>query len=53
VHITQYKGNETTPENLLAKIDLCEDCARERGFDDPAGFSLADLLTGVKITPDK
>jgi protein arginine kinase activator len=48
VHITQFTGEKATPENLTAKVDLCEECARKHGFDDPAGFSLADLLTAVK-----
>ena len=45
VHITQ---NQFTGEQTVEKIDLCEDCAKEHGMNDPAGFSLADLLTKKK-----
>ena len=41
VHLTQMVEGETK------KIDLCESCAKEKGVDDPAGFSLADLLLGL------
>ena len=50
VHIKQFIGNEQTEANLAAKIDLCEDCAKKHGVNDPAGFSLADLLAVVKNT---
>jgi protein arginine kinase activator len=38
VHLTQ------TTEKQTKKVDLCESCAKEKGVDDPTGFSLADLL---------
>jgi protein arginine kinase activator len=41
VHLTQMDKGETK------KIDLCEDCAKVKGIDDPTGFSLADLLLGL------
>ena len=41
VHLTQMVEGETK------KIDLCESCSKEKGVDDPAGFSLADLLLGL------
>ncbi len=41
VHLTQIV------ENKMQKVDLCEDCAAEKGVNDPAGFSLADLLLGL------
>ena len=41
VHLTQMVEGETK------KIDLCEACSKEKGVDDPAGFSLADLLLGL------
>ncbi|HNQ74182.1 MAG TPA: UvrB/UvrC motif-containing protein [Verrucomicrobiota bacterium] len=41
VHLTQIAGDK------LHKIDLCEACAKEKGVNDPAGFSLADLLLGL------
>jgi protein arginine kinase activator len=28
-------------------VDLCEDCAKAKGVDDPTGFALADLLMGL------
>ncbi len=41
VHLTQIVDNKTQ------KVDLCEDCAKAHGVNDPAGFSLADLLLGL------
>lgn len=41
VHLTQIL------ENQVKKVDLCEACAREKGVNDPTGFSLADLLLGL------
>jgi protein arginine kinase activator len=41
VHLTQIIGDK------MHKVDLCEDCAKEKGVNDPAGFSLADLLLGL------
>lgn len=41
VHLTQIVENE------VKKVDLCENCAKEKGVNDPAGFSLADLLLGL------
>ena len=41
VHLTQILGDK------MQKVDLCEDCAKQKGVNDPAGFSLADLLLGV------
>ena len=31
----------------MQKVDLCEECAKHKGVNDPAGFSLADLLLGL------
>ena len=31
----------------MQKVDLCEECAKQKGVNDPAGFSLADLLLGL------
>ena len=31
----------------MKKIDLCEECAQEKGVTDPEGFALADLLLGL------
>jgi len=41
VHLTQIIEGKTK------KIDLCEDCSKAKGVDDPTGFSLADLLMGL------
>ena len=41
VHLTQIAGEKTQ------KVDLCEECAKQKGVNDPAGFSLADLLLGL------
>ena len=41
VHLTQIAGEK------MQKVDLCEECAKSKGVNDPAGFSLADLLLGL------
>ncbi len=41
VHLTQITGDK------VQKVDLCEECAKQKGVNDPAGFSLADLLLGL------
>jgi protein arginine kinase activator len=41
VHLTQIAGDK------VQKVDLCEDCAKHKGVNDPTGFSLADLLMGI------
>jgi len=41
VHLTQIAGDK------VQKVDLCEECAKHKGVNDPAGFSLADLLLGI------
>jgi hypothetical protein len=41
VHLTQITGDK------LQKVDLCEECAKQKGVNDPTGFSLADLLLGL------
>ncbi|MBB5352323.1 protein arginine kinase activator [Haloferula luteola] len=38
VHLTQLVGGQ------VKKIALCNECAKESGVTDPAGFALADLL---------
>ena len=37
VHLTQIMGDK------MQKLDLCEDCAKAKGINDPTGFGLADL----------
>jgi protein arginine kinase activator len=41
VHLTQIVGEK------MQKVDLCEECAKQKGVNDPAGCSLADLLLGL------
>jgi len=41
VHLTQIQGDK------MQKVDLCEECAKQKGVDDAQGFSLADLLLGL------
>lgn len=41
VHLTQIAGDK------VQKVDLCEECAKNKGVNDPTGFSLADLLLGL------
>ena len=41
VHLTKVDGEK------IHKVDLCEECAKAKGIDDPAGFALADLLLGI------
>src|ERR1043166_4491736 len=41
VHLTQMVEGKTK------KVDLCEACSKEKGVDDPTGFSLTDLLLGL------
>ena len=41
VHLTQIVHDK------MQKVDLCEQCAKDKGVNDPAGFSLADLLLGL------
>jgi protein arginine kinase activator len=45
VHLTRVAGDE------MRRIDLCEDCAKSKGVNDPTGFSLADLLLGLEQPP--
>ena len=41
VHLTMIAFDK------MRKVDLCEECARTKGVNDPTGFSLADLLLGL------
>jgi protein arginine kinase activator len=41
VHLTQITGDK------MQKVDLCEECSKNKGINDPAGFNLADLLLGL------
>ncbi len=46
VHLTQIAGDK------MQKLDLCEECAKTKGVNDPTGFSLADLLLGLGASQD-
>jgi protein arginine kinase activator len=41
VHYTQIVGDK------IQKVNLCEECAKTKGVNDPASFSLADLMLGL------
>jgi protein arginine kinase activator len=41
IHLTQMDKGETK------KVDLCEECAKAKGIDDPTNFSMADILLGL------
>jgi protein arginine kinase activator len=41
VHYTKIDGDK------VQKVDLCEDCSKTKGVNDPVGFELADLLLGL------
>jgi protein arginine kinase activator len=41
VHLTQIVGDK------MQKLDLCEDCAKVKGVNDPAGFAMADIMLGL------
>ena len=38
-----------TVDGKTVTVHLCQRCATEKGVDDPAGLSLADLLSAVKV----
>jgi protein arginine kinase activator len=46
VHLTQIAGEK------MQKVDLCEECAKEKGVNDPAAFSLADMLLGLGVSQE-
>ena len=41
VHLTNIVGDK------MQKVDLCEECAKTKGMNDPTAFSLADQLFGL------
>lgn len=45
VHLTKIVGDK------MQKLDLCEDCSKEKGVDDPTNFSLTEVLLG-KVTEE-
>jgi protein arginine kinase activator len=36
----------------MQKLDLCEDCAKAKGVNDPGGFALADLMLGLGVSQE-
>lgn len=40
VHLTKIVGDK------MQKVDLCEDCSKEKGVDDPTSYSSEDTLLG-------
>jgi protein arginine kinase activator len=41
VHLTQIVGEK------MQKLDLCEECAKAKGVNDPTSFAMADLMLGL------
>ena len=41
MHLTQIVGEK------MQKLDLCEDCAKAKGINDPTSFAMADLMLGL------
>ena len=41
VHLTQIVGEK------MQKLDLCEECAKAKGINDPTSFAMADLMLGL------
>jgi len=46
VHLTQT----VIATNQIRNLDLCEQCAESKGLNDPAGFSLAELLQATEFS---
>ena len=41
VHLTQIVGDK------MQKLDMCDECAKAKGINDPASFAMADLMLGL------
>jgi protein arginine kinase activator len=41
VHLTQIVGDK------MQKLDMCEECAKAKGVNDPTSFAMADLMLGL------
>jgi protein arginine kinase activator len=37
----------------VQKVNLCEECSKQKGVTDPTGFALAELLLGMGTTQEK
>lgn len=51
VHLTKIVGDK------MQKVDLCEDCSKEKGVDDPTTYSsedtfLGQILAGEPVAPE-
>lgn len=46
VHLTQIVNNQ------VKKIDLCEECAKDKGLSSPQGISLSDMFSGSVESSD-
>ena len=46
VHLTQIVNNQ------VKKIDLCEECAKNKGLSSPQGISLSDMFSGTTEATD-
>lgn len=44
VHLTKIVGDK------MQKVDLCEDCSKEKGVDDPTSYSSEDMLLGQVLS---
>ena len=42
-----HRASDPDRGDKMQKVDLCEECAKTKGVNDPTGFSLADLLLGL------
>jgi hypothetical protein len=52
VHLSQYEGcNEPTEENLVAKVDLCNECAEKHGVNDPTNWAARNRLLAIAKKP--
>jgi protein arginine kinase activator len=47
VHLTQIIDSK------MQTVDLCEECSKAKGVDDPTGFSLVGLLKGLAAAPQE
>ena len=46
VHLTQIVGEK------MQKLDMCEECAKAKGINDPTSFAMADLMLGLGAAQD-
>jgi protein arginine kinase activator len=46
VHYSKLEGEK------MLKVDLCEECAKQKGFDNPLAYAMADMLMGLGAAQD-